>query len=74
MSILVKTQNKNEEKVLLAFLDSLNYQYEFEVEDLEKVKLYNHEIEDADKDIEDGNFILQEEAELILKNRKFKSE
>lgn len=73
MSILVKTQNKNEEKILLAFLDSLKYQYEFEIDDLEKVKLYNLEVENADKDIENGNFIVHEEVELILKNRNTKS-
>lgn len=73
MSILVKTQNKNEEKILLAFLDSLKYQYEIEIDDLEKVKLYNLEVENADKDIENGNFIVHEEVELILKNRNTKS-
>jgi hypothetical protein len=69
MSILVKTQNENEEKVLLAFLNSLKYQYEIDIDNLENAKRYNYDIEIADKEIEDGNFQMHDEVELILKNR-----
>ena len=69
MSILVKTQNENEEKVLLAFLNSLKYQYEFGIDNLENAKPYNYDIETADKEIEEGNFHMHDEVELILKNR-----
>jgi|GEM_PF-2126115 len=33
MSVLVNTKNEQEEKVLLAFLDSLHYKYQSDIED-----------------------------------------
>ncbi|MDQ7949873.1 MAG: hypothetical protein REI78_13905 [Pedobacter sp.] len=75
MSILVKTQNEQEEKVLLAFLNSLKYDYLLGVEnmtDIEKSHLdqYNKELHDADQEIQNGDFVLHNDVKQIFKNRR----
>ena len=71
MSVIVNTQNEQEEKILLAFLDSLCYKYQQTSEDPDKITgafldRYNKELEDADADIESGNFVSHEEVEKLL--------
>ena len=74
---MVNIKNEQEEKVLLAFLDSLNYNYQSNIknEDLELnepfLNLYNDELNKADQEIELGNYISQDEVEkLFIKKRK----
>lgn len=75
MSVLVNTQNEKEEKVLLAFLDSLRYDYKSNIENDEDVAeaflvQYNKEIEEAEADIDAGNFATQDEVEELFANRR----
>lgn len=76
MSVLVTTQNEQEEKVLLAFLDSLRYQYQSDIEDKAEqineafLNQYNKEIEQADKEIEAGNFVTHEDVEQLFQKRR----
>lgn len=77
MNVLVNTKNEQEEKVLLAFLDSLHYKYQFDVEDdIEKITTpfldqYNEELNKADAEIEAGNYVEHHDVEqLFLKTRK----
>lgn len=76
MSVLVTTQNEQEEKVLLAFLDSLRYQYQSGIEEKAEqineafLNQYNKEIEQADKDIEAGNFVNHSDVEQLFQKRR----
>ena len=74
---MVNIKNEQEEKVLLAFLDSLNYNYQSNIknEDLKLnepfLNLYNDELNKADQEIELGNYISHDEVEkLFIKRRK----
>ena len=65
MTIIVTPHSEQEEKVLLAFLSSLNYKYEL-VPDFGKrqtIAEYNKEIEDAIDEVKAGKFTTQEELE-----------
>lgn len=76
MSVLVNTQNEQEEKVLLAFLDSLRYKYRSDVEDnadqINQVFLdqYNKEIDQADAEIEAGNYVNHQDVEKLFQKRR----
>ena len=76
MSVLVNTQNEQEEKVLLAFLDSLRYKYQSDIEDkadqINKAFLdqYNKEIEQADAEIEAGNYVSHQDVEQLFQKRR----
>lgn len=76
MSILVNTQNEQEEKVLLAFLDSLKYSYESGIGTNEEqinaafLDQYNKEIDLADAEISSGDFIEHKDVVQLLKNRR----
>jgi abortive infection bacteriophage resistance protein len=76
MSIFVNTKNEQEEKVLIAFLDSLDYKYQSDINDepteFEAASLneYNEEINQADKEIESGNFISHEDVEQLFEKRR----
>ncbi len=76
MSVLVNTQNEQEEKVLLAFLDSLRYKYESGIEDkadqINKAfsDQYNKEIDQADAEIEAGNYVSHKDVEQLFKKRR----
>ncbi|NQX42862.1 hypothetical protein SAMN05421820_113112 [Pedobacter steynii] len=76
MSVLVNTQNEQEEKVLLAFLDSLRYKYQSDVgdkaEQINKAFLdqYNKEIDQADAEIEAGNYVNHSDVEELFKKRR----
>ena len=67
MSILVTPQNEQEEKVLIAFLESLHYQYETAASNL---KQYTLEVEKANLEVENGDFLLQEEVEKLILQRR----
>lgn len=76
MSILVNTKNEQEEKVLIAFLDSLHYKYQSDINN-EPVEVeaaflnqYNEEIDQADKEIEAGDFISHEDVEKLFEKRR----
>jgi hypothetical protein len=76
MSILVNTHNEQEEKILLAFLDSLKFDYKSSFQDQddaiqsEFLKQYNSELDEAVKSIEQGNFVLQADVEKLLAERR----
>ncbi|QEC77464.1 hypothetical protein [Mucilaginibacter ginsenosidivorax] len=76
MSVLVNTKNEQEEKVLLAFLDSLRYSYQADVDknadELNSAFIgqYNAEIEQADAAIEAGSFVSHDDVEQLFKNRR----
>lgn len=74
MSILVNTQNEQEEKVLIAFLESLKYDYRANVENVEVntafLHQYNNELMAADAEIENGNFIDHSEVEKLFEQRR----
>ena len=65
MAILVTPHSEQEEKVLLAFLDSLDYEYlpQPGFGKPQTIEEYNREIENAVAEIESGKFITQKELE-----------
>ncbi|MVN23221.1 hypothetical protein [Mucilaginibacter arboris] len=74
MSVLVNTKNEQEEKVLLAFLDSLRYDYQSDIkEEVNQINYlfinhYNDEIDQADSEIE--NFVKHEDVEQLFQQRR----
>jgi len=76
MSILVNTHNEQEEKVLLAFLNSLRFNYKtgvFEDESVvqdEFIVKYNSELDESVADIEAGNSVLHEDVEKLFSDRR----
>lgn len=75
MSILVNTRNEQEEKVILAFLDSLAVEYKTEFEEDEQISKnfiseYNQSLDKADSEIENGNFVNQNDVELFFEKRR----
>lgn len=76
MSVLVNTKNEQEEKVLLAFLDSLRYNYQTDIADEDEqintsfVNEYNAEIDQTDAEIEAGNFVKHNDVEQLFQQRR----
>jgi hypothetical protein len=76
MSILVNPHNEQEEKVLVAFLNSLHYDYKSgiagETEEVSETFLdqYNKDIDEAEAEIESGNFVEHSEVEKLFANRR----
>lgn len=75
MSILVQTRSEQEEKIILAFLDSLAIQYKTDVEEEQEVfqsflQEYNQSLEKADSEIETGNFVNQKDVEVLFEKRR----
>ena len=71
MSILISTLNEQEERVLIAFLDSKSISYKTSSEkDLEShedfLESYNRDLESADSEIETGDFLGHSEVALLL--------
>ena len=72
MSILIDIQNKQQEYLLMAFLDSnaISYKTAQDIKDLESheqfLEHYNQELDKADLEIESGDFLSQVEVELLL--------
>lgn len=75
MSILVNTKNEQEEKVLVAFLESLKYNYQANIEGEQQVSeafvdQYNKDIDIADSEIEAGNYVEHSEVEKLFEQRR----
>jgi flagellar biosynthesis chaperone FliJ len=76
MSILVNTHNELEEKVLIAFLNSLRYDYKSDLsrekeENIETfLDQYNKEIDKAEAGIESGDYMEQDNVEKLFANRR----
>ena len=78
MSILVNPHNEQEEKLLIDFLNSMKYDYipgigagENEVMK-EFLNQYNKEIDEAEAEIEAGNYLDQEQVEKLFADRRKK--
>lgn len=76
MGILVNTHTEQEEKILLAFLNSLKFDYTAMPQDQEGeiqsdfLKRYNQEIDAGVAEIEHGNFVVQEDVEKFFADRR----
>ncbi len=70
MSIVISTQNEQEERVLIAFLDSKAISYKTSVET--DLASYNHELERADAKIDEGDFLSHSEVVLLINTRNKK--
>ena len=76
MSVLVMTKNEQEEKILLTFLETLGYNYQNGVSDeAEKMNMvflekYNEDIEQADAEVADGNYVKQTDVEKLFRQRR----
>lgn len=76
MGVLVKIKNEQEEKVLLAFLNSLHYNYQSGIEgEADQINAsfldqYSSEIDQADSEIESGDFVKHEDVELLFQQRR----
>ena len=78
MSILVNTHNEQEEKVLIDFLNSMKYDYKPDIgsneEDVMQAFLdqYNKEIDEAEAEIERGDYLTQDQVEQLFADRRKK--
>lgn len=70
------TKNEQEEKILLTFLETLGYNYQNGVgEEVEKMNMvflekYNEDIEQADEEVGDGNYVKQADVEKLFRQRR----
>jgi uncharacterized protein YaiL (DUF2058 family) len=65
MTISVNTQNEQEEKVLIAFLESLNYDYQTEdEEDVFLTEAQKAEILRRDKELSEGKVTARDWSEI----------
>lgn len=78
MSILVNPHSEQQEKALIAFLDRMKYDYQADV-DTENTPVmeafldqYNKEIDEAEAEIESGNYLDQDEVEKLFAERRKK--
>ncbi|HMI02476.1 MAG TPA: hypothetical protein VK541_08350 [Pedobacter sp.] len=68
--------NEQEEKILLTFLETLGYKYQNGVsEEVGKVNTvflekYNDDIQQADAEIVDGNYVKQADVEKLFRQRR----
>jgi hypothetical protein len=73
MSILVNPHSEQEEKALIAFLDSMKFDYKAGIDDTEAfIAQYNKEIDEAEAEIETGNYLTHDEVELMFAERRKK--
>jgi hypothetical protein len=74
MSILIFTSTEQEEKIVVAFLDSLNYTYQTGVEQDQVssalLEYYTHDIEKANLEMKDGNHVSHNDVKELLQLRK----
>lgn len=72
MAILVNTHNELEEKVLIAFLESLKYDYKSgnDIEDEAFLDQYNKEIDDAEAELDAGNYMDHDYVEKLFADRR----
>ena len=64
MTISVDTHNKQEEQVLIAFIDSLKYDYQTEEEDIFLTDTQKAEILAWDKDSKEGRTTVRDRNEI----------
>jgi hypothetical protein len=76
MSILVYPYNEQEEKILLEFLESRHYNYRATDESgsgepsSQFLDQYNKELEDADAQIDAGDYISHDDVKKFLAERR----
>jgi hypothetical protein len=76
MSILVNPHNEQEEEALLAFLNSRKYEYKPGIDESNDeatmifLDQYNQEIDEAETEIDSGNYFTQDEVEKMLEDRR----
>jgi len=74
MTIQVYTLNEQEEKALLAFLESRHYNYkssdEHEVSDAKFLDTYNKDLEEAEAQIDSDDFISHQDVKDFFANKK----
>lgn len=70
MAVLVNTHNEQEKKVLIAFLESLNYEYQSAnfFGQAQTIEAYNKELDDALANVKAGNYTTQEELEKEMQS------
>lgn len=78
MSILVNPHTEQQERALIAFPDSMKYDYKADA-DAENTAVmeafldqYNKEIDEAEVEIESGNYLDQDEVEKLFAERRKK--
>jgi hypothetical protein len=73
MNILVNPHSEQEEKALIAFLDGMKYDYRTDIDETEAfIDQYNKEIDEAEADIEAGNYLTHDEVEQLFAERRKK--
>jgi predicted transcriptional regulator len=74
MTIQVYPYNQQEEKELLDFLNSRHYNYksggEKEVTDIEFLNQYNKELDEAEAQIDAGDYLTHDEVKKFFANKK----
>ena len=75
MTIQVYSYNEQEEKALLDFLNSGHYHYKEAVEETEQpdaefLEQYNRELNEAEAEIDAGEYYTQDEVKKILAERR----
>jgi hypothetical protein len=74
MSIQVYPYNDQEEKALLDFLNSRHYNYksadENEMPDTEFLSQYNKELDEAEAQIDAGDFLTQDEVKKFFAEKR----
>ncbi|HEY2581760.1 MAG TPA: hypothetical protein VGI43_08140 [Mucilaginibacter sp.] len=74
MTIQVYPYNEQEEKALLDFLESRHYNYkstdEQEVADAEFLNEYNKELDEAEAQIDSGDYLTHDEVKKFFADKK----
>jgi len=76
MTIQVYPYNQEEEKALLDFLNSRHYSYKESVDDeaeeptVEFLDQYNKELDEAEKQIDAGNYLTHDEVKKYFADKK----
>ena len=74
MTILVSTYNEQEEKALLDFLKSRHYDYKStddgEIADIEFINQYNKELDEAEAQIDSGDYLTHDEVKKFFADKK----
>ena len=72
--IQVSTYNEQEEKALLDFLKSRHYDYkstdENEIADIEFINQYNKELNEAEAQIDSGDYLIHDEVKKFFADKK----
>ena len=77
MTIQVYTDNEQEEKALLDFLKSRHYHYkstnEAEITDAAFLDQYNKELDEAESQIDSGDYVSHDEVKKFFADKKKRS-